>query len=61
MIYDYIRDIAYEMGVSGNETPAWIIDNLVVNWDFVREWEDAYERALENENYLKKGEWILLI
>ena len=49
------------MGVSGNETPAWIIDNLVVNWDFVREWEDAYERALENENYLKKGEWILLI
>ena len=31
LLYDYIRDIAYEMGVSGDETPAWIVDNLVVN------------------------------
>ena len=22
LLYDYIRDIAYEMGVSGDETPA---------------------------------------
>ena len=61
LIYDYIRDIAYETGVSGDETPAWIVDNLIVNWDFAYEWDDMYERALETRNYTKKGDWIILL
>lgn len=61
LLYDYIRDIAYEMWVSGDETPAWIVDNLVVNWDYAYEWDDAYKRALRTGNYQMKGDWIILI
>ena len=61
LLYDYIRDIAYELGVSGDETPAWIVDNLVVNWDYAYEWDDNYERALRTGNYQMKGDWIILI
>lgn len=60
-ILDYIDRIAYEMGVNGNDTPAWIIDNLVVNGDFVREGEDLYEERLQSGDYLQKGDGILLI
>ena len=60
-ILDYIDKIAYEMGVNGNDTPAWIIDNLVVNGDFVREGEDLYDERLQSGDYLQKGDGILLI
>lgn len=61
LIYDYIRDIAYEIGVSGDETPAWIVDNLIVNWDFVYEWSSDYERALKSGDYARKGDGIILL
>lgn len=61
LLYDYIRDIAYELWVSGDETPAWIVDNLVVNWDYAYEWDDNYKRALRTGNYQMKGDWIILI
>ena len=61
LVYDYIRDIAYEIGVSGDETPAWIVDNLIVNGDYVYEWSDDYERALETGDYIKKGDGIILL
>lgn len=61
LIYDYIRDIAYEMWVRGDETPAWIVDNLVVNWDFCYEWDDNYKRALRTGNYQMKWDWIILL
>ena len=61
LVYDYIWDIAYEIGVDENETPAWIVDNLIVNGDFVYEWDDYYERALESGNYRKKGDGIILL
>lgn len=61
LILDYIRDIAYDLGVSGDDTPAWIVDNLVVNWDFAYEGDDAYERALETGNYRRKGDGIILL
>ncbi len=61
LVYDYIRDIAYEIGVSGDETPAWIVDNLIVNWDFAYEWDDMYKRALERDEYTKKGDGIILL
>ena len=61
LVYDYIRDIAYEIGVDGNETPAWIVDNLIVNGDYAYEWDDNYERALETGDYIKKGDGIILL
>ena len=30
-VLDYIEHIAYETGVSGDDTPAGIVDNLIVN------------------------------
>jgi hypothetical protein len=49
------------MWVSGDETPAWIVDNLVVNWDFCYEWDDNYKRALRTGNYQMKWDWIILL
>ena len=61
LVYDYIWDIAYEIGVSGDETPAWIVDNLIVNGDYVYEWDRDYERALETGDYTRKGDGIILL
>jgi hypothetical protein len=49
------------MWVSGNDTPASIVDNLVVNGDFVREGDSLYDERLQNGEYLQKEDGILLI
>jgi len=60
-ILDYIEKIAYEIGVRGDDTPASIVDNLVVNGDFIREGQDWYEERLESGEYSQKGDGIILI
>lgn len=61
LILDYIDRIAYEMGVSGDQTPAWIVDNLVVNGDFVREWDDRRDEIVASREYQILGDGILLL
>jgi hypothetical protein len=60
-VYDYLEDVAYEIGVSPDDTPAWIVDNIIINGDFAYEWEDRYERALRHWDYVKQWDGILFL
>lgn len=68
LIFDFLDELAYSIGVSENDTPDSIIDNIVVNWDYAYEWEERYNELLESWDYLFKSwdyfeewTWIILV
>ena len=61
VVLDYLWDVAYELWVSEDDTPAGIVDNIVINWDFAYEGEDRYERCLRNWDYAKAWDGILFL
>ena len=61
VILDYLWDVAYDLGVMTSDTPALIVDNIVVNGDFAYEGEKRYEECLESWDYVKEWEGILYL
>lgn len=61
LLYDYIYNIAYEQWVNPDWTPAYVVDNLVVNWDYSYEGDSRYDDLLESWDYAFKWDWIILV
>ena len=61
LLYDYIYEIAHDQWVNPNRTPAYVIDNLIVNWDYAYEWDSRYDELLESWDYSYKWDWIIFI